>query len=108
MITLHAGLLKHRIMIEQQVNILDEFGGEQMNWQLHRILWAHLIPLSNVVDTRTDSLIARSRYDVFFRKDKTVTVNMRIIIDGVAHMIDTIAPHRQEGFTVCRVSGEYV
>ncbi len=108
MSALHAGLLKHRVIIERQVTTVDAFGGQQTNWQLHRVIWAHLSPLSNMVDAKTDSLIARSRYDVSFRTDNSITVNMRMIVNGIAHVVDTVALHKQEGFMQCRISGEYL
>lgn len=104
---IHAGLLKHRIIVEQQISTTDAFGGQALNWQFHRMVWAHLIPLSHLVDTKTDSLIARARYDVVIRDDESVTVNMRMIVRGAAHVIETVSVHKQDGFITCRISGEY-
>jgi head-tail adaptor len=105
---IHAGMLKHRIMIEQAITITDDLGGTQKSWQLHRLVWAHLAPLSTIIDTKTQSLIARSHYHITLRSDESITVMMRAIIAGQPHLIDSVMPHAQEGFMVCRASGEYL
>ena len=105
---LHAGLLSHRIIVEQQLSAADALGGQRINWELHRIIWAYIKILRTITDTKTESLITRPRYEVICREDDSILVNMRMLIRGVPHLIDSVTLHEQQGFMICRVSGDYI
>jgi SPP1 family predicted phage head-tail adaptor len=79
---MHAGNLKHRIIIQQRTNTQDASGQPLETWSTFATVWANITPLIGRDYLAARQLVDEVDHDVTIRYRSGVLPKMRISYDG--------------------------
>ena len=103
---LHAGMLTERIVFEREVETADGLGGFASGWEDFATHWAYVTVIGGAPVNEGGAERARITRRVIIRRDDTLDISMRCVLDTLIHRIEWVAvftgDHR---FTECRISG---
>lgn len=74
----HAGLLRHKVEIQEMIRISDGGGGYEATWQTVAKVWANIKPLSGNETMAAMQLEDRITHDIVIRYRGGVTAAQRI------------------------------
>lgn len=92
-----AGLLRHRVQLEQQVTMVSSFGESETVWTHVADVWARVEPLSArefIAASQTQSKVS-ARIVIRYRED--VKASMRILHRGKVYNIEGVLSDKESG-----------
>jgi SPP1 family predicted phage head-tail adaptor len=92
-----AGRLRHRVTIEQQVNVVNSFGEHSKEWEPFAQVWAAVEPLSARELLAAQQVQSQVVARVIMRYNAAVTASMRIVYRGVVYNIAGVQRDPESG-----------
>lgn len=94
-----AGNLRHRIELQQQSSAKDEFGQVVPgDWTVVARVWAHVVHMSGVESIKSGADTSVTRASVRIRHRDGINAGLRLIHDGRAYDIKSVAPDERLAF----------
>ncbi|HAD25887.1 MAG TPA: head-tail adaptor protein [Alphaproteobacteria bacterium] len=76
------GDLRHRVTLQQVVDVADAGGGSTQSWQDVVTLWAEILPLSGGEDVRAMAVSSTQKYRLRLRYRADITPAQRFVRDA--------------------------
>ena len=89
-ISMDPGALRHRLVLEQQVETPDGCGGFSSSWQAVATIWAAIMPRSSAQTARTQTLNAQTEYQINLRWRDDCLPQMRLVKAGRIFIINSV------------------
>lgn len=96
------GKLRHRITVEQKVEVPNDSGGRATTWATVVTIWGRISPASGREQSRGDTLQGNATHVLTFRTAAAPTIDstMRVTHGGRTYNIEGIPrPDERERFT---------
>ena len=104
-LAIHAGMLKERVLFEQEVRIADTLGGFQSTWQTFKTHWAYVTFINGSALFESDALTSKTTNQLIIRRDDTLNIAMRCVFNAAIYRIEWITPYAMDArFSECRIS----
>ncbi len=102
---IHAGMLKERVLFQQEARSADGIGGFQSAWEAYATRWAYVQLFNGASTSESDTLRSRVTKRVTIRRDDGVNASMRCILNSSIYRIEWVATSVFDPrFTECRIS----
>lgn len=104
--TLAAGRLRHRVSVQQRVELLDSNGQVQQDpstgeiayvWEVYAERWAAIEPLSGREFIQSQATQSKVTGRIVLRTDPAINAAMRIVHLGKVYNLEAILPDKDSG-----------
>ena len=87
---LKAGMLRHRVAIQSEVNTRDAIGGVAKTWSTDATVWANIRPLSGRELIAAQQVDSRVTHEITVREYSGLNSNMRFLHESRAFNIVSV------------------